>query len=238
MNQINSRRLGLVVLLAALVLSLVYFPVAEWIARLVEWARIHPVGGPLAYIAFVIVATIIFLPGSVLTMIGGFLFGFWPGVLFAAVAIPLGAQCAFEVARWAARPWVRKSLSQSTKMQAIEGALRETAFLVVALTRLSLIIPFNLLNYAYGATSVRAHIHFAATAIGMLPAIGLYVYLGSLARDLGEILSGNAAPPELGYWLLGVGIVVIAIISWVIHRAAKRTLDKHLAIPAEAGPTP
>jgi uncharacterized membrane protein YdjX (TVP38/TMEM64 family) len=113
-------------------------------------------------------------------------------------------------------------------MHAIEAALREEAFVIVVLTRLSLIIPFNLLNYAFGATSVRAPTHFLATAIGMLPAVALYVYLGTLARDLGQILSGEATPPELGYWIIGAGIALIVAATWVIHRTATRALEIHL----------
>ena len=114
-------------------------------------------------------------------------------------------------------------------MQAIEAALRQEAFIIVVLTRLSLIIPFNLLNYAYGASSVKASVHLIATAVGMLPAITLFIYLGTLARDLGQILSGEAAPPELGYWILGAGVIAIVAATWVIHKAATRALEKHLS---------
>ena len=101
---------------------------------------------------------------------------------------------------------------------------------------MSLIIPFNLLNYAYGSTSVRAGTHFFATAVGMFPAIALYVYLGTLARDVGQILSGEAAPPELGYWIVGAGIAAIIATTWFIHKTATRALEKHLQIqdPMEA----
>jgi len=119
-------------------------------------------------------------------------------------------------------------VADNQRMHAIEAALREEAFVIVVLTRLSLILPFNLLNYAYGATSVRAATHLLATAIGMLPAIALYVYLGTLAHDLGQILSGEAAPSELGYWIIGAGIAAIAAATWVIHRTATRALERHL----------
>jgi hypothetical protein len=62
----------------------------------------------------------------------------------------------------------------------------------------------------------------------MLPAIALFVYLGTLARDLGQILSGEAAPSELGYWILAAGISAIVAAAWVIHRTATRALEKHL----------
>jgi len=210
------KRTGLTVVFIVLAVSLYYLPLASWVSALVEWGQQHPVAGPLAYVFFVVVATVLFLPGSVAMMIGGFLFGFMPGFLYAVIAIPVGAQGAFEFGRWVAQPWVSRKVA------------REEAFVIVVLTRLSLIIPFNLLNYAYGATSVRASTHLLATAIGMLPAVALYVYLGTLARDLGQILSGEAAPPELGYWVIGAGIAAIVAATSVIHRTATRALEKHL----------
>ena len=227
-NRKLLQRLGLIVVFAGLAWGATFFPLADWIAGSPGWARQHSVAGPLAYLVFVAVAAVLFLPGSAVIMFAGFLFGFVPGMLIALLAVPIAAQCAFEVGRWFARPWVQKKMAMNPKLQAIEKGLHEEAFLIVALTRLSLIIPFNLLNYIYGATSVRASVYFFATAIGMLPAIALYVYLGTLARDLGQILSGNAAPPELGYWIISAGLIGIAFTTWIIHRTATQTLQKHL----------
>lgn len=225
---LKLKRLGLAAAFIVLASSLYYLPIAQWVTALVSWGQHHPVAGPLVYVLFVIIATVLFLPGSIAIMIGGFLFGFVPGLVFAILAIPCGAQCAFEFGRWVARPWVQNKLANNQRMHAIEAALSEQAFVIVVLTRLSLIIPFNLLNYAYGASSVRSGTHMLATAVGMLPAIVLYVYLGTLARDLGQILSGAAAPSELGYWIIGAGVVAIGIASWLIHRTASRALEKYL----------
>ena len=222
------KRLGLAIVFVALATSLYFLPLAIWVSALVDWGQQHPVLGPVVYMVFVVLATVLFLPGSVAMMIGGFLFGFLPGFLFAVLALPFGAQGAFEFGRWIARPWVRKKVKDNRRMHAIEAALRDQAFVIIVLTRLSLIIPFNLLNYAYGATSVKAATHWVATAIGMLPAIALYVYLGTLARDLGQILSGEAAPSELGYWILAAGVAAIVAATWVIHRTATRALERHL----------
>lgn len=225
----SVNRIALAVVFIFLAASVYFLPLAEWVTTFVEWGQRHPVAGPIVYVVFVVIATVFFLPGSVAMMIGGFLFGFLPGFSYAVIAIPLGAQCAFEFGRWVARPWVRRMVAHNRRMHAVEAALQEQAFVIVVLTRLSLILPFNLLNYAYGATSVRASVHWLATAIGMLPAIALYVYLGTLARDLGQILSGEAAPSELGYWILGAGITAIVAATWIIHRTATRALEKQLA---------
>ena len=161
-------------------------------------------------------------------MIAGFLFGLVPGILFAAVGIAVGAQFAFLAGRKGARRWVEQRVASNRRLKAIEKGLQEEAFLVVVLTRPSLIIPFNVLNYAYGVTSVTARTHLVATTLGMLPAVGLYVYLGTLARDLGQILSGEATPSDLGYWIAAAGIAAIVVLTWAIHRTASRALARHL----------
>ena len=200
----------------ALAYSLYGLPFAEWIALIADWSKQHPIAGPAIYVACVVVATVMFMPGLA------------PGILFAAVGTTIGAQFAFLTGRWGARQWVERRVSANQRLQAIEQGLQEEAFLIVVLTRLSLIIPFNVLNYAYGVTSVTTRTHLAATAIGMLPAVALYVYLGTLAHDLGQILSGEAPPSELGYWLAVAGIVAIVVLPWAIHRAASRSLARHL----------
>jgi len=223
------KRIVLILLFLGIVAAVYSLPLAAWLSMLAEWGRDHPLAAPTIYVVCVVLATMLFLPGSIAMMISGYLFGFIPGFLLAAVAIPLGAQAAFELARWVARPWVRKKIDGDARLHAIEMALAEEAMLIVILTRLSLVVPFNLLNYLYGATSVKAFTYFIATAVGMLPAVALYVYLGTLARDLGQILSGSAAPPELGYWIFGIGIIAIVAATWFIHRTATKALKKHLA---------
>ncbi|MDH3303860.1 MAG: TVP38/TMEM64 family protein [Gammaproteobacteria bacterium] len=228
MNKLVINRVLLAAVFLALAFSLYALPFAEWIVAIGDWSDRHPVAGPITYVACVAVATILFLPGSVSMMIAGFLFGVAPGFLYAGAGIAFGAQGAFLTGRRGARRWVEQKVAGNKRLEAIEKGLREEAFLIVVLTRLSLIIPFNVLNYAYGITSVRSRTHFVATTVGMLPAVALYVYLGTLARDVGQILSGDATPQGLGYWIAAAGIAAIVVLTWVIHRAASRTLARHL----------
>lgn len=221
-------RIVIAAVFLALAYSLYVLPFADWVAIVVEWSKQHPIAGPIIYVLSVVIATVLFVPGSGSMMIAGFLFGLSPGFLFAAAGIAIGAQCAFLVGRRGARRLVEEKVATSTRMQAIEKGLQEEAFLIVALTRLSLVIPFNVLNYAYGVTSVTSRTHFIATTLGMLPAIGLYVYLGTLAHDIGQILSGEATPSDLGYWIAAIGVTAIIVLTWAIHRTASRALARHL----------
>ena len=227
-NRGNANRIVITAIFLGLAYGLYTLPFAQWIEVVVDWSNLHPVAGPVIYIAWVILATVLFVPGSGSMMIAGFLFGLLPGFLFAALAIAVGAQCAFLVGRMGARHWVEEKVAANPRIQAIEQGLQEEAFLIVALTRLSLVIPFNILNYAYGVTSVTTRTHFLATTLGMLPAVGLYVYLGTLARDIGQILSGEATPSDLGYWIAAAGVTAIVVLTWAIHRVASRSLARHV----------
>lgn len=221
-------RLAMVVIFLILVYALYVLPIAEPVLALTEWAQSHRLAGAFVYFGCVVLATVLFVPGSGSMMIAGYLFGLGLGTLVSALAISVGAQCAFLMGRFVARDWVAEKVSGSPRLVAIEAGLREEAFLIIVLTRLSLLIPFNLLNYAYGITSVRAEVHFLATAVGMLMPVALYVYLGSLARDIGQILSGTATPSTMGYWIAAAGVIAIVVLTWVMHRAASRALERHL----------
>ena len=228
MNRGVFNRLVMVAIFLVLVYAVYVLPIAEPVQALIEWAQSHRVAGAFVYMGCVILATVLFVPGSGSMMIAGYVFGLGMGTLVSAVAISLGAQGAFLMGRLVAREWVATKVSGHPRLVAIEAGLREEAFLIVVLTRLSLVIPFNLLNYAYGITSVRAGVHLAATTVGMLIPVAMYVYLGTLARDIGQILSGTATPSTLGYWIAGAGVIGIVVLTWVMHRAASRALERHL----------
>ncbi len=228
MKRATLNRAAMAAAFLALVYALYAVPVADTVFAVIAWAQANPVPGIVVYVVAVVAATVAFVPGSVSMMIAGFVFGFATGTLAAVVALVLGAQASFLIGRSLARDWVARKVGRSARLAALEAGLREEAFFIVALTRVSLVMPFNLLNYAYSITSVDARTYFAATGIGMLLPAALYVYLGAIASDVGQILSGAATPDGLGYLLAAAGIIAIALLSWVMHRAASRVLQRHL----------
>ena len=228
MTRRTVNRLALAALFAALVWAIYAFPVADRVIAILSWVQAHPMEGALVFLLCTVGGSVFFMPGSTWMLLAGYLFGFAAGMPLALLAVTLGAQAAFFAGRLLAREWVAARVANHRRLAAIESGLQEEAFVIVALTRLSLVMPFNLLNYGYGITSVRAGVHLVATAVGMALPTALYVWLGTLARNIGQILSGEATPGAVGYIIAAVGVVAIALITWIMHGAASRPLRRHL----------
>ncbi len=150
--------------------------------------------GPVMFVLLYIVATVFFLPGSILTLGAGFVFGVIKGAILVSIAATLGATAAFLVGRYLARDWVAKKIEGNVRFKAIDEAVAREGWKIVGLTRLSPVFPFNLLNYAFGLTRVSLRDYFFASWIGMMPGTLMYVYLGSLAGDLAVGRRGRAYP--------------------------------------------
>ena len=214
--------------LAGLIAVLVLFrtlPVAEWLDRLQNWNQAYPVAVPIVYVCVVIVATVAFFPGWISMMMGGLLFGLIPGAPYALVGITVGAFGAFLVGRMLGRGWVEKRMGDNLKLQALDEAVDAQSFYIVFLTRFAIVLPFNVLNYAFGLTRVTKVTYIAATALGMLPPVLLYVYLGTLADDFSQILAGEVRPAIGAYWIAAIAIVAIVAIIWIVQRAARGILQ-------------
>ncbi|HUT93911.1 MAG TPA: VTT domain-containing protein [Thermoguttaceae bacterium] len=119
------------------------------------------------------------------------------------------------------------------KFRAIDAAVGRQGFKIVLLTRLSPLFPFNLLNFAFGLTSVSLLPYVVASWIGMLPGTLMYVYLGSAAKSLAELATGRVE----GGWgqrtLFGVGLLVTVIVTVFVARVAGKALSEELAISGE-----
>jgi uncharacterized membrane protein YdjX (TVP38/TMEM64 family) len=215
--------------LAGIVVFAILFrtlPVTDWLERLARLNEQHPVAVPLAYVVAVTIATVALFPGWISMMLGGLLFGLLPGLPFALLGITAGAFGAFLAGRALGRTWVEQRMGDNLKLQALDEAVNAQSFYIVFLTRFAIVLPFNVLNYAFGLTRVSAVTYVAATALGMLPAVLLYVYLGTLADDFSGILAGDVRPASGAYWIALVAIVAIAAVIWIVQRAARRALQQ------------
>ena len=188
--------------------------------------RVHALGawGPVAFIVGYVVATVAFVPGALLTLAAGAVFGLVRGTIYVFVGATVGAAAAFLVSRYAARGFVERRVTGNPRFAAIDRAVETEGRKIVFLLRLSPIFPFNLLNDALGLTRVR-FVDYLVASLGMLPGTLLYVFYGKLAGDVAALAGGAAPPRDRSYWvLLAVGLAATVAATAVVARLARRAL--------------
>lgn len=192
---------------------------ANWVDGLGAW-------GPVVFVVGYAVATVAFIPGSLLTMTGGAVFGLLWGTLYVFLGAVLGTAAAFLIARYLARRAIERKLEAHDGFQAIDRAVGKQGRKIVFLLRLSPVFPYNLLNYALGLTQVRLTDYLIAS-IGMLPGTFLYVYYGTAIGSIAALAAGAQA--EQGaerWWLLGLGLAATVVVTILITRIARRALQE------------
>ena len=198
-----------------------------WLTNALDWIRGLGALAPVAFIAIYIAACVAFLPGSILTIGAGVIFGVVRGSIYVSIAATLGATAAFLVGRYLARDWVSARLEGNAKFKAIDQAVGKEGWKIVILTRLSPVFPFNLLNYAYGLTSVSLRDYFFASWLGMIPGTILYVYIGSLSGDLARAAGGSAQRSPVQWVFTAVGFVAtVAVVVYVTRIGARVLREK------------
>jgi len=207
-----------------------------WLTDTLAWIDGLGAIGPIVFIGLYIFATVLFWPGSVLTLGAGLAFGLGLGSLYVFTGATLGAIGAFLVGRYLARGWVAKKISGNEKFAAIDRAVGREGLKIVFLTRLSPIFPFNLLNYAYGVTGVSLR-DYALGSVGMIPGTILYVYIGSLAGSLATIgtEAGRDPQAELAQTIVkAIGFIATIAVTVYITKIARQALDAAVDGPIDA----
>ena len=190
-------------------------------------ARVDALGawGPVVFVVGYALAVVAFVPGSILTLIAGALFGLAKGTGLVLVAATLGASAAFLISRYLARDPVERRLAGHPRFAAIDRAVGAEGRKIVFLLRLSPLFPFTLLNYALGITRVR-FADYVVASVGMLPGTLLYVYYGQVAGDVARLAGGVTVRHDAAYYaVLSLGLVATVIVTTVVARTARRALQ-------------
>lgn len=219
----------------AAVLLLVWFGrrAGVTLPRFVEWVDGMGIWGPVAFIGGYAVATVALIPGSLLTLAAGAIFGLVRGTLYTMIGATLGAAGAFLVARYLAREAVERRFGRDVRFRRLDRAVGERGLSLVFLLRLSPALPFTLLNYVLGLTRVRFADYLVAS-VGMIPGTLLYVYNGKLLGDMAALGSGEAPPRSAAYWaVLGLGLAATVAVTVMVTRMAQRALAQRTGIPEE-----
>ncbi|ALF52654.1 membrane protein [Nostoc piscinale CENA21] len=199
-----------------------------------QWIDSQGKVGAIAFIGLYIIATVAFLPGSILTLGAGVVFGVVWGSLYVFIGATLGATAAFLVGRYLARNWVANKITNNQNFAAIDRAVGIEGLKIVLLTRLSPVFPFNLLNYAFGVTGVSLKDYFIGS-IGMIPGTIMYVYIGSLAGNLALIgTEGQPSNPTVQWVIRIIGFIATVAVTVYVTRIARKALAEEVKINDEA----
>ncbi len=217
----------ILLLILLLMFSLRYLGLQQLLQQALLTIEALGVWGALLFVVLYVLATVFMIPGLILTLGAGVLFGVVQGTVLVSIASILGATCAFLVGRSAAREKVAAYVAKNPRFDAVDRAVAREGWKIVVLTRLSPIFPFNVLNYAFSLTRVSLRHYFWASWLGMLPGTAMYVYVGSLAGDLAR-LGGGETTRTTGEWTLYlVGLVAtVAVTLYVTHVARAALRDK------------
>jgi uncharacterized membrane protein YdjX (TVP38/TMEM64 family) len=202
--------------------------------QFLDWVRDRGPWGPLLLGAVYALAVPLFVPGSLLTMGAGFVFGVVLGTITVSLASTLGATAAFLLGRTLARAWVEDKVARNPKFQALDEAVRQQGFKVVLLLRLSPVFPFNLLNYALGLTKVSLRDYVLASWIGMLPGGVMYIYLGSTLKSLADLAAGRVEGGVTESILFGIGLAATIAVTIFVTRLARKALRDAVPVPGPA----
>jgi uncharacterized membrane protein YdjX (TVP38/TMEM64 family) len=216
---------ALVVIAGALLLTaLLGRGATRSLVMLGSWVQDHGALGPVVFVGVYAVSTVAFVPGSLLSLAAGALFGVVAGSVYVFLGATIGASAAFLIARYLARERVARRLAGDARLGAVDAAIEEEGRNVVFLRRLSPVFPFNLLNYALGLTRVR-FVDYLVASVGMIPGIVLYVYSGRVAGDLALLAAGHELRHgPVQYALLGTGLVATVAVTVLVTRRARQAL--------------
>lgn len=219
-----NRVIVAILLLAVVVAGFLFLPVRQWFMVFESHVKALGALGPIAVVLIYVLCTVLLVPGSVVTVGAGTLFGLKTGFLVVVAGANLGALCSFLLARSFLRQKVVQWAVANPKFRSLDQAIGKQGFKMVLLTRLSPIFPFVLLNYFLGLTAVRTGAYILGNLLGMLPAMFLLVYLGAAARDAitGEVdVSADFYREILKYVGLAATIAVMVIVTRIARKALR-----------------
>ena len=143
-----------IVIIASVIVITRALPISPAVDALKEWVASAGIWGPVVFAAVYVVASVLLIPASLLTLAAGTVFGLGIGLVTVSVASTTAAAVAFLISRYLARNKVESKLKGNKKFKAIDSAVSEGGWKIVAMLRLSPAVPFTLQNYLLGITGV------------------------------------------------------------------------------------
>ncbi len=183
------------------------------------WIQTHPVSGPLAFVGVYVLATLLFVPGSLLGLFAGALFGPVKGTVIVSVASTIGAGLAFLAGRYLFQNWIEQIAGD--RLNRMQEGIRRNGGKFVAFTRLIPLFPFNILNFAFGLTRINFWRYVWISWLCMLPGTTMYVYFGWAGK---ELATGEQKSIERIALLVFAGVALI-LLYWILRRWFRSETD-------------
>ena len=229
------RLISILMIIAGLVMFTRVLPVERAIDAMDSLAQTHPVATMGIFIIVYILACVLMLPGSLLTLAAGVIFGVVWGTVAVSVGSVTGAAMAFLIARYVARDSFSKKIEKYPKFRAIDKAIGDGGWKIVAMLRLSPAVPFNLQNYLYGLTRIRFWTCVGTSWLAMLPGTVMYVYIGFVTKQGVQAAAGSQQAASTGKWVLtGVGLLATVAVTVYVTKLATKTIREQTDIEADA----
>ncbi len=207
--------IGLVILIFILA---VLFGLGGKLAALREWIQSLGAWGPAVFVSLYVLGVVAGIPGSALTIAAGGLFGSLLGVVLVSLASTIGASLAFLIARYFARDAVARWVSKREKFKTLDALTDKHGAMIIAITRLIPLFPFDILNYAFGLTRIPFRTYVFWSWLCMLP--GTVLYVVGVDAVIQAIVHKKVPWP-----LLGV-IAAVAVLLAALVRVARRKIKE------------
>ena len=209
-----------------------FFPIADAISALqqhvMNWGAWSAICYPLLFAA----CNILLLPGGILAVGGGFFFGLWWGFLIVFAGNLVATAISFALSRSIGRRWFRQKLSGNAMLRALGPAVERESWKIILLSQLHPLFPTSLLNYFYGLTRIQFGLYMFWSAMGRIPGLFLYVYIGTLGQFAVRIMRSKSYPRTVEYWIWGGALVTTVLLLIVLGRVAYRVIQTSNTIPA------
>jgi uncharacterized membrane protein YdjX (TVP38/TMEM64 family) len=202
---------------------------SEFLHHSMEWIA-HSGWVGIGWFIFLYTLTcVFFLPGSILTIGAGAVYGFWFSTALVTVSSTVGAAVNFLTSRYLAKNWMQRKIGQNARCRALDKAVSLEGWRMILISRMSPVIPHSLVSYAAGLIQISFWRFTLASFVGFLPQSAAYTYVGAM---VGKALrtSVGVTPHDPVIWTFyGLGLAATLIVTAITTRVARRTWRAYYA---------
>lgn len=195
-----------------------------WLDQSMLWIQQSGWTGWVWFIVLYALSCVLFLPGSVLSLGAGAVYGFWSATILVSLGSIAGAAANFMITRYLLRAWVAKKFAQSRRFRALNHAIAQDGLRILFLTRISPVLPHSLVSCAFGLSTMPFWKYMLVSWIGFLPISAAYAYGGAI---IGRAAKGGLHQGPYAWAAYTVELGITLLITIWITRIAQKSLKNY-----------